>query len=341
MQLPLAVSALAQLPFAAASAGLMSYHGLNNGAATLLAAHGSDEQKAAWLPRLRAGDAYATMCLSEPHAGSCLTDLYTTASPRGDGTYAIDGTKMWITGGDHGLSATICHLVLARLPDAPVGHAGISLFLVPKHAADGSLNGVRPGSFNKKMGQMAATNCEMLFENAVGTLVGAPHGGLLCMFVMMNELRCGVGMGSAGTALAGYRAALNYARDRPQGRHVGADPASPMVPIVEHADVKRMLLVCRASVAPRPSRPPIEEQDSLFTRCPAPPTGGAVSLSLREQSARRITLTGAPLPVVTPASAPRAGTPRGARRSRSTARLLSTRSPSRGPGAAARPRSRS
>ena len=250
--LPVCAAALANLPFSVANTGLMSYHGVTNGSITLLAAHGSPEQQATWLPKLTSGEAYGTMCLSESHAGSSLTDLRTSAAPNGDGSYAIKGNKMWITGGDQGLSENIVHFVLAKLPGAPPGVKGISLFLVPKVLESGERNDVYLGGMNHKMGQIASVNAgELLFGDrtgaATGYLVGEPHEGLKCMFVMMNELRVGVGMGAAASGVAGYTAALRYARDRAQGRPLTSkDPAAPMVPIVQHADVKRMLLAARA-----------------------------------------------------------------------------------------------
>lgn len=199
------------------------------------------------------------MCLSESHAGSSLTDIRTKAIPRTDGlSYNIIGQKMWITGGDHQMSSSIVHMVLAKLPDAPPGTKGISLFLVPKHFYDGpggtrgTRNDVHLGGLNHKMGQVASTNAgELLFgqggEGAIGYLIGEPHRGLQAMFTMMNELRISVGMGAAATAVAGYSAALRYARDRPQGREIqNKDPSSPMLPIIVHADVKRMLLAARS-----------------------------------------------------------------------------------------------
>ena len=201
--LPVCAAALANLPFSVANTGLMSYHGVTNGSITLLAAHGSPEQQATWLPKLTSGEAYGTMCLSESHAGSSLTDLRTTAVASGDGaSYKIKGNKMWITGGDHGLSENICHFVLAKLPGAPPGVKGISLFLVPKVLDDGTRNDVYLGGMNHKMGQIASVNAgELLFGDrtggATGFLVGEEHEGLKCMFVMMNELRVATGMGAS------------------------------------------------------------------------------------------------------------------------------------------------
>ncbi|KAJ1460191.1 acyl-CoA dehydrogenase/oxidase [Pelagophyceae sp. CCMP2097] len=250
--LPFTASCLTMAPFLCANLGLMSYHGLTNGVISLLKAHGTAEQRAEWVPKLVKGEAYGTMCLSETHAGSSLTDLRTTASPNADGSYSIKGNKMWITGGDHAFSQTIVHMVLAKLPGAPAGVKGLSLFLVPKHMADGSRNDVYVGGLNHKMGQVSSVNAgELLFGDktggAIGHLVGKPHQGLGCMFTMMNELRVTVGLTAAMCGVAGYVAALRYARDRPQGRPLASkDPTSPMVPIVQHSDVKRMLLQARA-----------------------------------------------------------------------------------------------
>ncbi|KAJ8604244.1 hypothetical protein CTAYLR_009235 [Chrysophaeum taylorii] len=250
LQLPFCVSALVNVPFSCASAGLMSYHGLTAGVIKLLLAHGSEQQRADWIPKLASGECYGTMCLSESHAGSSLTDIRTRATPRPDGAFDLRGSKMWITGGDQSMSESIAHLVLAKLPDAPEGVKGISLFLVPKHLDDGP-NDVKLTGLNHKMGQTASTNAgELVFGDdagaATGWLVGKEHEGLAAMFVMMNELRITVGMGAAATAVAGYSAALRYARDRPQGRDPEAPKSSPMVPIIEHSDVKRMLLAARS-----------------------------------------------------------------------------------------------
>lgn len=256
--LPLCLSGLVGVPFSCANTALMSYHGLTAGVLKLLLAHGTEAQQQEWIPRLGSGECYGTMCLSESHAGSSLTDIRAKATPVGDGTYSIKGAKMWITGGDHSLSESIVHMVLAKLPGAPPGVKGISLFLVPKHLYDaedgnkGTKNDVKLGGLNNKMGQNASTNAgELLFGDdtggAVGYLVGPEHQGLNCMFTMMNELRVSVGLGAAGTAVAGYTAALQYARARPQGRDpADKDPQSPMLPIIAHSDVKRMLLAARS-----------------------------------------------------------------------------------------------
>lgn len=197
------------------------------------------------------------MCLSEPEAGSSLADIRTRAVPRGDGTYAIRGNKMWISGGDHELSETIVHLVLAKLPDPPPGVKGISLFIVPKHRLDAcgnpaESNNVRLAGLNHKMGYRGTTNCLLNFGEdgeTVGELVGEPHRGLIYMFHMMNEARIGVGLGATMAGYAGYVESLAYARERRQGRRLdGRDAGSPPVAIVEHPDVRRMLLRQKAYV---------------------------------------------------------------------------------------------
>jgi butyryl-CoA dehydrogenase len=197
------------------------------------------------------GRYFGTMCLSEPQAGSSLSDIRTTAHPQPDGTYRLEGAKMWISAGDHELGENIVHLVLARIAGAPAGVKGISLFIVPRWQvnADGSRgarNDVRLAGLNHKMGQRGSVNTFLKFgENGAchAELVGQPHQGLAYMFHMMNEERIGVGMGAVQQGSAGYLYSLQYARERRQGRHPDQkDPASAPLPIIEHADVRRMLL---------------------------------------------------------------------------------------------------
>ena len=266
MQLPVAVAKACFAWFDAASIAAVGYPFLTQGNANLLLAHGSAQQKATWVPHLLSGRFYGTMCLSEPQAGSSLSDIRTRAEPRADGSYRLFGNKMWISGGEHELTENIVHLVLAKIPGAdgrPVpGTKGISLFLVPKRLLnpDGSVgerNDVALAGLNHKMGYRGTTNTLLNFgegrfrpggePGAVGWLVGEPGRGLACMFHMMNEARIGVGLGAACLGYTGYLHALDYARSRPQGRHPQAkDPESPQVPIVEHADVRRMLLAQKA-----------------------------------------------------------------------------------------------
>ncbi len=251
MQLPYTVTSAVQGIFTAANAGTCGYPFLTAAAANLLRAHGSAGQQARYMQPMLAGRFFGTMCLSEPQAGSSLGDIRTRAVPQGDGRYHLVGNKMWISGGEHELSENIVHLVLARIEGAPAGTKGISLFIVPKFEVgdDGRLgrrNGVRLVGLNHKMGYRGTVNTVLSFgehEPCCGELVGAPNQGLACMFHMMNEARIGVGLGAAMLGYAGYLSSLDYARSRPQGRALAAkDPASPQVMIIEHADVRRMLL---------------------------------------------------------------------------------------------------
>ena len=257
MQLPCTVSRACQAVFSAANAATTSYVSLTAANANLLAAFGTEAQKRRWLPHLLSGRFFGTMALNEPQAGSSLADLRTTATPLPDGTWSITGTKTFISAGDHDLSENIVHLVLARIQGAPAGVKGISLFLVPKIRVgdDGRLgepNDVALAGLFHKMGWRGTTSTQLAFgENGrcVGELVGPPHQGLACMFHMMNEARIGVGLAAVMLGTAGYLQARDYARERPQGRPPGSrDPASPQVPIVRHADVRRMLLAAKAYV---------------------------------------------------------------------------------------------
>lgn len=247
--LPYTVYQSMMAAFQAANPGTCAYPFLTSAAANLLRVFGNESQKDRFMRPMIEGRFFGTMCLSEPHAGSSLADLRCRAKPQPDGTYHLEGDKMWISAGEHDLSETIVHLVLARLPDAPAGVRGISLFLVPRnHVADdgnvGARNGVSLIGLNHKMGYRGAVNTALAFgadAPAVGELVGAPHQGLAAMFHMMNEARIGVGLGAAMIGYAGYRVSLAYARDRVQGRHPD-EKGGAAVPIVEHADVRRMLL---------------------------------------------------------------------------------------------------
>jgi alkylation response protein AidB-like acyl-CoA dehydrogenase len=238
--------------FSAANAATLGYAFLTKANANLLLAHAGPEQVDRWVAPMLEGRYFGTMCLSEPQAGSSLADVLTSAEPQGDGTYLIRGNKMWISAGDHGLSENIVHLVLARVVGSPAGTKGLTLFIVPKLLPGGSRNDVRLAGLNHKMGHRGTTNALLNFGEdggAVGYLVGEEGSGLACMFHMMNEARIGVGMGAATLGYTGYLHALAYARGRPQGRPVGSkDPASPMTPIVEHPDVRRMLLASKAYV---------------------------------------------------------------------------------------------
>ncbi len=257
MQLPNLLSRACFAHFQSANIATSSYPMLTMGAAHLIETFGSDEQKQRFLQPMIAGRFFGTMALTEPHAGSSLSDIRTRAEPAGDGTYRLKGNKIFISGGDHPLSENIVHMVLAKLPDAPAGVKGISLFIVPKFLVndDGSLgkrNDVVLAGLFHKMGWRGTTSTALNFGdngNCVGYLVGEPHKGLAYMFQMMNEARIGVGMGAIMLGYAGYLYSLNYARERPQGRLPdGKDPASTQVPIIEHTDVKRMLLTQKAYV---------------------------------------------------------------------------------------------
>jgi alkylation response protein AidB-like acyl-CoA dehydrogenase len=214
---------------------------------------GDEEIKRRFLPRLVDGSWAGTMCLTEPHAGTDLGLIRTRAIPAGDGAYLVTGTKIFISAGEHDLTDNIIHLVLARLPDAPAGTKGISLFLVPKRlptdeGTAGSPNGVSCGSIEHKMGIKANATCVMNFESARGWLVGEPHKGMRAMFTMMNGARLGVGMQGLGLAEVSYQNAVAYAKERRPGRsaHGPAAPNADADPIIVHPDVRRMLMTMRA-----------------------------------------------------------------------------------------------
>ncbi|HPR07212.1 MAG TPA: acyl-CoA dehydrogenase C-terminal domain-containing protein [Denitromonas sp.] len=229
------------------------YPGLTHGAYDALHAHGTPEQKATYLPKLTSGEWTGTMCLTEPHAGTDLGLLRSKAEPQGDGTYRITGEKIFISSGEHDMAENIIHLVLARLPDAPAGSRGISLFIVPKfHVnADGSVgerNGIYCGAIEHKMGIHGNSTCQMVLDGAVGSLVGEPNKGLAAMFVMMNSARLGVGMQSLGLTEVAYQNAAAYAKDRTQSRALSGAKAKDKAadPIIVHPDVRKMLLTARA-----------------------------------------------------------------------------------------------
>ncbi|WP_338412893.1 acyl-CoA dehydrogenase [uncultured Sphaerotilus sp.] len=257
MQLPVLVAQACWSLFRSANIATTSYVGLTAANGNVIRRFGSEAQKRRYLGGLRAGRFFGTMALTEPQAGSSLSDLCTRATPLADGHYAIRGQKIFISGGDHELAETIVHLVLARLPDAPAGVRGLSLFIVPKHRVDdqgcvGEPNDVALAGLIHKCGWRGTTSTMLSFgENnqCVGELIGSPNEGLACMFHMMNEARIGVGMGAIMLGYRGYLASLAYARERVQGRHPGAkDPTAPQLPLIEHADVRRMLLAQKAYV---------------------------------------------------------------------------------------------
>jgi len=257
MQLPAAVAQMCVGMLKGANVGTQGYAGLTIAAANLIMVQGSQEQQARFAEPMMAGRFFGTMCLTEPHAGSSLGDLRTRAEPQPDGTYRLFGNKIYISGGDHELSENIIHMVLARLPDAPLGVKGISLFLVPKILVneDGSLgerNDVALAGLIHKMGYRGTTSTMLNFgekDGAVGYLVGEANNGLAAMFHMMNEARIGVGLGSVMLGYTGYLHALEYARERRQGRPIGEkDPSAPQVPLIRHGDIRRMLLAQKAYV---------------------------------------------------------------------------------------------
>ncbi|MET7771822.1 acyl-CoA dehydrogenase [Nocardia sp. NPDC005366] len=264
LQLPSAVEAAGFSWFQAANVGTAAYLFLTVGNANLLAAHGTPEQVDRFVRPMVEGRFTGTMCLSEPQAGSSLADIVTRAEPQPDGTYRLFGSKMWISGGDHELTENIVHLVLAKIPGGPAGVKGISLFVVPKYLVGednslGARNDVVLAGLNHKMGYRGTTNTVLNFgegaftpdgaRGAVGYLVGEQHRGLSYMFHMMNEARLGVGLGATALGYTGYLKSLDYARERRQGRAITAkDPAAQQIPIIEHADVRRMLLAQKSYV---------------------------------------------------------------------------------------------
>lgn len=223
---------------------------LSFGAIEALLAHGTDEQQAMYLPKLVSAEWTGTMNLTEPQAGSDVGALKTKAIPNGDGSYAISGQKIYITWGDHDVAENIIHLVLARVPDAPAGSRGVSLFIVPKREVgpDGSLgenNGVKCIGLEEKVGIHASPTCVMEYDGARGWLIGEENKGLACMFTMMNSARLNVGLEGVGVGEAAWQTAFEYAQERKQGKAEGVTGAAP---ILHHADVRRMLTTMRAKV---------------------------------------------------------------------------------------------
>jgi len=253
--LPVMVTTLFEEMLQSASGAFALYVILTSGAALCLDTHGSEAMRAHCLPRLYSGDWTAAMCLTEAHAGSDLGLLRTRAEPLEGGRYRLAGTKIFITGGEHDLTENILYLVLARLPDAPEGSRGISLFLVSKFLLDeegrpGERNAVHCGALEEKMGIHGSSTCVMHFDDAVGELIGEPHRGLEAMFTMMNDERLSVGLQGLGAAERAWQLSLAYARERRQGRAPG-DPGRSRAeadPILVHADVRRMLLTQKAWV---------------------------------------------------------------------------------------------
>ena len=246
MGMPKTLSSLYEEMMCSADIAFSLYAGLTSGACVALLQHADEATKSFYLPKLYSGEWSGTMCLTEAHAGSDLGIMRTQAVPSDDGSYRITGSKIFITAGEHDLTENIIHLVLAKLPDAPAGSRGISLFLVPKFLPDaqgnpGTRNQAVCGSVEHKMGIHGSATCVMNFDGAVGYLIGEQHKGLACMFTMMNYERLAMGSQGLGAAERAYQNALAYAKDRLQGR-IQTKDANKADPIIGHADVRRMLL---------------------------------------------------------------------------------------------------
>ena len=248
--LPDSVSLFLEELMSTASMAWTMYPGLSRGAISALDAHGSAEQKEQFLTRLLSGEWTGTMCLTEPHAGSDVGLARTSAQPLADGAYAITGTKIFISAGEHDLSENIVHLVLARLPEAPTGTRGISMFIVPKFDLDGSRNQVVCSAIEKKMGMHGNSTCVLNFDDARGYLVGEPNQGMKNMFTMMNAARLVVGLQGISGAQAALSLATDYANERLQMRSLSGpkNPELPADPLIVHPDIRRMLLTQRAIV---------------------------------------------------------------------------------------------
>lgn len=229
------------------------YPGLSEGARNTLHEHGTDEQRQVYLTKLIEGSWTGTMCLTEPQGGSDLSFLRTKAEPQDDGTYSITGTKIFISSGEHDMAENIVHIVLARLPDAPAGTRGISLFIVPKFLPNaegevGERNAVSCGSLEHKMGIHANATCVMNFDGARGYLIGEVNKGLNCMFTFMNVARIGTALQGLSHAEVAYQGGLTYATERLAGRSLSGpkNPDGPADPLIVHPDVRRMLMTCKA-----------------------------------------------------------------------------------------------
>ena len=229
------------------------YPGLSHGAVATLEEHGTEEQKATYLPKLTSGEWTGTMCLTEPHCGSDLGQLKTKAEPQADGTYKITGTKIWISAGEHDMAENIVHIVLARLPGAPEGTKGISLFIVPKFMTDGSgnvgeRNALACGSIEHKMGIHGNATCVMNFDGATGFLIGPENKGLNCMFTFMNLARIGTAIQGVAHAERGFQVAMDFATERLAMRSLSGpkNPDGPADPVIVHPDVRRMILTAKA-----------------------------------------------------------------------------------------------
>jgi len=247
--IPAAVAMQTSEMFASSNQALAMYHGLTHGAQSAIKAHGSDDQKNTYLPNMVSCEWTGTMNLTEPQCGTDLGLMRTKAEPQADGTYKISGQKIFISAGEHDLSKNIIHLVLAKIPNGPAGIKGVSLFIVPKFLIneDGSLgarNSLSVGSIEKKMGIHGNSTCVMNYDEATGFLLGDEHKGMRAMFTMMNEARLGVGLQGLAQAEVAYQNAVNYAKERLQGRDISGakEPSKGADPLIVHADIKRNLL---------------------------------------------------------------------------------------------------
>lgn len=257
MQLPFVIASACDLLFAAANPGTVAYPSLARGAANLMKAYASERQQRLYMDPITQGRYFGTMCLSEPQAGSSLADIRTSAKANEDGSYNLTGAKMWISAGEHELGENIVHLVLARIEGAPAGVRGISLFIVPRYRVDeaGAITGsndVLLAGLNHKLGQRGSVNTFLKFGESGACraeLIGTANQGLAYMFHMMNEERIAVGMGAIANGLVAYLYSRGYANERKQGRHPDQkDPASAPVALIEHADIRRLLLVQKTRV---------------------------------------------------------------------------------------------
>ncbi|WP_421703413.1 acyl-CoA dehydrogenase C-terminal domain-containing protein [Aliiroseovarius sp.] len=235
--------------FSAANQAFTMYQGLTHGAASAILAHGTEEQKETYLPKMVSCEWTGTMNLTEPHCGTDLGLMRTKAEPQGDGSYKVSGQKIFISAGDHDMSDNVIHLVLAKIPGGPEGIKGVSLFIVPKFDVNedgsvGSRNGVSVGNIEKKMGIHGNSTCVMNYDEATGYLLGDMHKGMRAMFTMMNEARLGVAMQGMAQAEAAYQNAVDYAKDRLQGRDVTGvkNPDGPADPLIVHPDIRRSLM---------------------------------------------------------------------------------------------------
>lgn len=251
--MPKSLAVLFEEMMHSANTSFALYPLLSNGACLAIDAHASEALKKIYLPKVYSGNWTGTMCLTEPHCGTDLGMIRSKASPNGDGSFQVSGTKIFITGGEHDLAENIVHLVLAKLPGAPEGSRGISLFLVPKLKvnADGSTgegNGVSCGSIEHKMGIKGSATCVLNFDDAQGWLIGEANQGLACMFTMMNYERVSIGLQGTGLGEASYQSAVAYAKDRLQGRAADGvkNTSGNADPIIHHGDVRRMLMTMRA-----------------------------------------------------------------------------------------------